>query len=1022
MNSFALSGLLTGISSSVLALVVYFKAPKHMPNRMWVLFSLAVTMWGLGSYRIALATTPDAALTWWKLTHIGIILIPPLFLHFICLFLNIQRQRMIAAMYGLAAFFIVTTFATTWMIRDMRLVFGSFYYDSPPGPLYPLFVLCFFATIFYAHIEMYRAYKLASGQKRDQLRYFFLATACGFSGGSTAFLPVFGWDIYPILNFTVPLYPVIMSYAIVRYRLMDITVILNRSLAYALLLTGIMLATTFGMLLSTRATTTTAPPLVVALLVALCGVAVFTSNRRAATNLSLASYCAALAVWLFGAFMVTSAPSQGEALQWARAVYAGLVFVPALFFHFCMRLIGDTAATRRIRTLYGLSILFLFLVPTPWLITTPYRYSFGYYQAAGLLHPLFLVYFFTTVAAGLGNLYKAYRINAHYGTDEATRLKYSFWAFTVGVAAGVDFLPSYGYEIYPAGSLVAALWLAIMAYAIARHSVVDVSLPHWHTHRALYLQSLSLLAAMVAVAVTLRWFTQRWDFALTGALLAVFMVFAGFLANLPRSIESVLGRQLLRDRYDAYETIVQFSQSLVSIIELQSLANEIVRTLTRTMGSATAALYVLDQEKHLYTRVAEETDATRSPSPATLTRDNPLPQTLTKSRTLLLRGELSARGQIAPHPTHPVLLATMDAIHADACFPLSNKDRLIGILTLGPRHDGTAYSSDDLSLLTTLSHHAAIALDNALLYEDLRRSEAMMRRTDRLRSLETIAGGFAHEVRNPLTSIKTFVQLVPDRRDDREFVDEFSLIVAEDVNRIERLVQEIMDYARYMEPQLTVQDLNEVVTSCLYFIEMKATARGVKIVRNLAMDLPPVTLDRQQIKQVLLNLFINALDAMKDRNGHLGVTTHRLTKADNTTWVQIEVADTGAGIPQEQLEQIFDPFFSTKHTSQDREGTGLGLTIVHQIVREHRGYIEVVSEVGRGTTVYVNLPATPEDAGRAAPEPTRFPGHVGQPSAGGTSAQGTKNGAPSTQTSPSGMPKSVATAGSLQTGHTTEHR
>ena len=268
------------------------------------------------------------------------------------------------------------------------------------------------------------------------------------------------------------------------------------------------------------------------------------------------------------------------------------------------------------------------------------------------------------------------------------------------------------------------------------------------------------------------------------------------------------------------------------------------------------------------------------------------------------------------------------------------------------------YSDEDLGLLTTMGQNAAIALDNATLYQDLKRSEVLMRRTDRLRSLETIAGGFAHEIRNPLTSIKTFVQLAPERTNDPEFMGQFSKTVCDDVDRIERLIQEILDYARYMEPKFMEEDFNEIVASCLYFIEVKADSKSITIEKDLTSDLPRVMVDRQQIKQVLLNLLLNALQAMPDSGGRLTVKTHRLTKSLDS-WVQVEVGDTGHGIAAEDLDHIFDPFFTTKHESVEREGTGLGLTIVHQIVQEHHGYIEVHSTVGSGTTFYVNLPVTP---------------------------------------------------------------
>ena len=232
-----------------------------------------------------------------------------------------------------------------------------------------------------------------------------------------------------------------------------------------------------------------------------------------------------------------------------------------------------------------------------------------------------------------------------------------------------------------------------------------------------------------------------------------------------------------------------------------------------------------------------------------------------------------------------------------------------------------------------------------------------MRRTDRLRSLEIIAGGFAHEIRNPLTSIKTFIQLAPERREDAEFIQDFSRIVLDDVHRIERLIQEILDYARYMEPTMTDEDLNEIISSCLYFVETKAASKRIKIEKELAPDLPRVMLDRQQVQQVLLNLLLNAIDAMGTEGGQLTLRTHRLIKPGDQMWAQIEIRDTGVGISADHLAHIFDPFFTTKHARGEHAGTGLGLTIVHQIVHEHDGTIQVESTEGAGTTFFVNLPA-----------------------------------------------------------------
>jgi signal transduction histidine kinase len=334
-------------------------------------------------------------------------------------------------------------------------------------------------------------------------------------------------------------------------------------------------------------------------------------------------------------------------------------------------------------------------------------------------------------------------------------------------------------------------------------------------------------------------------------------------------------------------------------------------------------------------------------------KEDSLPQHLIRVQSIVVREELEHRGDVAV--TDPIL-GVLKAMEAEACIPLVNKGYLIGFCNLGSCINLKMYSGEDLNMLATLGHNAAIALDNALLYEELKRSQQLLRRTDRLRSLETIAGGFAHEVRNPLTSIKTFVQLAPSRQDDPEFMGGFNLVVQDDITRIESLIEEILDYARYMEPKLCEADLKEIITTCLQAIEIRANQKSITIVKDLTENLPQMLLDRQQIKQVLMNLLLNAMDAITNAEGQVTVKTHRLTKPTGDTWVQIEVADTGCGISAENINHVFDPFYTTKHESLERQGTGLGLVIVHQIIQEHGGYIEVESQVGQGTTFFVNLP------------------------------------------------------------------
>ncbi|MBP7363267.1 MAG: hypothetical protein CCU27_10835, partial [Nitrospira sp. UW-LDO-02] len=709
------------------------------------------------------------------------------------------------------------------------------------------------------------------------------------------------------------------------------------------------------------------PPLLAGTLFLICALWVLSNNPRSTSNTIFSAVCGAACLWLFGCFMLFSASREDEALFWVQVIYTGVVFLPALTYHFAQSLSGGAAHDRLIVWNYAVGALFWSLLFTPYLVDGQYVYYWGRYPKAGVLHPWLVAY----VVAGGGltvyRLYQGYRLHLSSSPLLGAQLKYTVVALALGFLASLDFLQNYGVGFYPVGYLLAGLSVTVVAYAIARYELMDVSFVPSRPKVMLSIKLMGLIPAYMMILLVIRIFTGTFHYLLAGVLFGLFVIVSSGLANLQKGVERAIGQTLFRERYDAYDTLVQFSKSLVAILELKSLTKEIVQTLARVMNIKTASVYVLDKEQGIYSLTASYGFVTREAVVPPIKMEGEFPKTLLRTETALVREEIEYDKADTEHLR---LLDTLKALESEVCIPLISKDRLVGFCNLGRRANHGMYSTEELALLKTLAQHAAIAIDNALLYEDLRRSQLLMRRTDRLRSLETMAGGFAHEIRNPLTSIKTFVQLAPERRDDVEFMEQFSQVVCEDVERIERLVHEILDYARYMTPKLTQESLNDVVSSCLYFIEVKASSKAITIQKELASDLPYVKLDRQQIKQVLLNLFINAMEAIGgDQGGRLSVRTRKLVKPVNEPWVQIEVEDSGPGIDPQDLDHIFDPFYTTKHESGEREGTGLGLTIAHQIVQEHGGYVEVASEVGHGTRFMVNLPVNPPIAEWQAAQP-----------------------------------------------------
>jgi PAS domain S-box-containing protein len=263
------------------------------------------------------------------------------------------------------------------------------------------------------------------------------------------------------------------------------------------------------------------------------------------------------------------------------------------------------------------------------------------------------------------------------------------------------------------------------------------------------------------------------------------------------------------------------------------------------------------------------------------------------------------------------------------------------------------------SLLMDTQGHALEVITNLHDITELKRLEARIRQTERLAALGTLAAGMAHEIRNPLSAIKTFVQLLPRKTGKPDFLEKFNRTVPRELERINRLIEDLLELSRTPKYHLAPLNLQPLLMETLEFFEAELQVNKIRCVTSLPPDLPPILADSDQLLKAFYNLFRNAIQAMPN-GGQLTIDAHRETEgsleqpmsSDQDGWVSITLADTGVGIPEETTKSIFNPFFTTK----DR-GTGLGLAITHKVVTEHGGHIEVVSRVGEGSSFVIHLPA-----------------------------------------------------------------
>jgi signal transduction histidine kinase len=282
-----------------------------------------------------------------------------------------------------------------------------------------------------------------------------------------------------------------------------------------------------------------------------------------------------------------------------------------------------------------------------------------------------------------------------------------------------------------------------------------------------------------------------------------------------------------------------------------------------------------------------------------------------------------------------------------AALPIAAEGRPVGLALLA-LPGGRCLAPAARALAVRLLDGVGPMLAPRPLDRDAVRARELLARADRLAVLGTLAAGIAHEVRNPLVSVRTFIELLPERLHDEEFRTEFRQLTLAEIDRICGLLNDLLAFTRPAPAQLEPCDLNALTVQTIRLLEPEARKRDVSLQVAAARDLPLVVVDEARVKQVVMNLVLNAIEASGAR-GEVRIAT---APGRAGAWSVLEVADGGAGIPPELAAQVFDPFVTTKDS-----GSGLGLYIAHRIVTEHGGTIDTRARRGGGTVVSVTLPA-----------------------------------------------------------------
>ena len=396
--------------------------------------------------------------------------------------------------------------------------------------------------------------------------------------------------------------------------------------------------------------------------------------------------------------------------------------------------------------------------------------------------------------------------------------------------------------------------------------------------------------------------------------------------------------------------LAEFEDTLMLIVDPEQLTNNLLSKLKELISVEKAFVYLVNQSESsrtfsLLDKVSE--GASRLPD---LTIQSKIAQWFRANRQILFfEGDKEVINYLSSE-----LQPFLD-LSVNLAFPLISMDRLIGIVFL---HIGQEpLNKIQIANLQVLGKQAGLAFENALLFKERLRQNERMFRAEQLATMGQFAAGIAHELRNPLTAIRSTIQYLAGDfakdTDQRKLAND----ILDEVDRLNNIVGNLLSLAQPAESNPEEIDIPQEIEHCLNFIKAKAKSQNVKLQTDFENNLPKLTFDPAELRQLLLNVVMNALQAMP-KGGTLSIKTHQLTEGgpgytSGFNRLLIRVEDEGAGIASALHDKVFEPFFTTK-----AGGTGLGLAICNSIVKRYNGEIWVKKAKSGGTEVNISLPVS----------------------------------------------------------------
>jgi len=720
------------------------------------------------------------------------------------------------------------------------------------------------------------------------------------------------------------------------------------------------------------------PPLLT--LICFAGLAVLTllRGRKTKTNILFIILCTLGSFLYLDILLVAHVESAETALTISRIDHFFIVFLIPVYIHFFHTYLNVSGRRWLVPAAYIYALILAGFTPTAYYIESMQPQFYGFFAKGGIVYPFFgLGAVFVTVYI---LIVLAQAVRAANNSAKKKRLKYVFAGLgLMGLMNSLDILPLLGYSIYPPGNL-SFVPLIIFGIGLFRHDLLDTGF--LLKKGLIYSILTALLTCLYALVILgLDMVFKDIDFSRSTVFpILFFLLIALLLGPVKNRIQTFVDRVFYRGRSDYRKTIKNVSQMIVSVLDIKEIGKRLTDTIVDALMAGHCELYLKGESSSGYVNFSIQKAGERKYMSAATGSVSSLIRFVEEKRKPIIRQNLLDQ---ADKSSDRQLLSELDKVRAEIVLPMVFKTRVNGFVILGEKLSGALYSREEMDLLETLASQTALAVENARSYskiEDLNKNlerkvaertlslqralaekektQEQLVRSESLAAIGQLVAGVAHELNNPLASVKSLIQttleelqdlskrvpLDPEMLEDLRFADK-------ELRRAAEIVKSLLGLSRQTQTYAEAVSLNTVVQDALRILYNQYKDLPLNIVESYGRDLPDIQGNFANLGQVALNIIRNAIQAVLHTSGKIMIST----RFDNRLLqVVFECSDTGPGIPESIRRDIFKPFFTTKAVG---EGTGLGLYICHEIVTKHGGSLKLKSNDWGGASFAVHLPA-----------------------------------------------------------------